>query len=376
MSDDFTTMSLDDEMPWRPNFPDDVPTFYDDIGWGFTAETDDLDVLIGNFIYNLMGGPDHPHSQFLCDGWVHNNLIIVSEKSKRGQPIGDNNFHRTGMNAANFYGYDDLEVSRTDDAVVWKLGDAVFTCTPPTWHLGGSQGGVEFDVNFRQLPKNVVWSFGPRESAGAAGVAGGYCYVTGEGTMKMEGRTLELYNIAGVHERLAYSTGLALSSVDRLPDTEPPGFGNALCIHVLEGDVWVWALGSVEEPMVNLTVEGAQVTYMPALDGSKVTYRPFDPWHDTRSGLYMPSRFQMTCESSEGRLDLELNATARGYYPVDLKRGHQAMYWLLCMADGKFTWPDGRVVPIVQQRAQHEIVRITYMHHETLDGPVLNEAAE
>ena len=47
---DVTTMSLDDEMPWRPGFPADVESFYDDIGWSFTAETDDLDVCVGNFI--------------------------------------------------------------------------------------------------------------------------------------------------------------------------------------------------------------------------------------------------------------------------------------------------------------------------------------
>jgi hypothetical protein len=78
----------------------------------------------------------------------------------------------------------------------------------------------------------------------------------------------------------------------------------------------------------------------------------------------------VVCESPEGRLDLELAATARGYYPWDLKRGHQLMYWFLTMANGSFTHPDGRVVPIENRRAQHEIVRNILIHEETLDGPV------
>ena len=37
MTEDAATMELDDELPWRPNFPDDTESFYDDIGWSFTA---------------------------------------------------------------------------------------------------------------------------------------------------------------------------------------------------------------------------------------------------------------------------------------------------------------------------------------------------
>jgi hypothetical protein len=361
-------MSLEDEMPWRPSFPDDVDSFYDDIGWSFTAETDDLDVVVGNFIYNFMGGPTHPKSQFLCDGWVHNNLIIVSEKSRRAEPMRDNHFHRTGMNAADFFGYDQLEVVRAHDSVSWKLGDIVFTCMPPTWHLGGSQGGVDFDVHLRQLDKPVVWSYGTREVAPEQGVGGGYCYVTGEGTITTAGRMFELRNIAGVHERLVITSGMDL--ITDFPKTDPPGFGHAIAVHVLEGEVWVWGLGGVDYPMFFLTVEGEPITYLPAMDGSTITYTPLDPWHDTRSGLYMPSRWQIVCESKAGRLELELRGNARGYYPWDLKRGHQLMYWFLCTANGRFTRPDGRVIPIVNLRAQHEIVRNTLVHDETLAGPV------
>jgi hypothetical protein len=365
-------MSLDDEMPWRPGFPPDTESFYDDVGWGFTAETDDLDVLIGNFMYNFQGGPAHPKSQWLCDGWVNNNLIIVSEKSRRGQPMTDNDFHRTGMNPADFYGYDDLKVDRTDDSVTWRLGDIVYTCTPPTWHLGGSQGGVEFDINFRQLPKPVVWSYGTRQDAVVNGIGGGYCYVTGEGTIRTGGQTLELRNIAGVHERLVFTTGL---DVIAQKGADTTGFGQGIAIHVLEGDVWVWGLGSVDELMFFLTVEGTQLTYIPHQDGSTITYTPLDPQHDRRSGLYMPTRWQVVCESAEGRLDLELTGNARGYYPWDLKRGLQLMYWYLCMANGTFTYPDGRVVRIENQRAQHEIVRNVIVHDESFDGPILTPRA-
>lgn len=273
MDDDVETMSLEDEMPWRPAFPEDVASFYDDIGWSFTAETDDLDVCVGNFIYNFMGGPAHPESQFLCDGWVHNNLIIVSEKSRRGQPMSDNDFHRTGMNPADFYGYDDLSVERSGDSVVWRLGDIVFTCSPPSWHLGGSQGGVEFDIHLRQLPKPVVWSYGTQADAIANGIGGGYCYVTGEGTITTGGRTLELRNIAGVHERLVFTSGLDIIAQKHADTT---GFGQGIAVHVLEGDVWVWGLGSVDELMFFLTVESTPLTYMPHADGSTITYTPLD----------------------------------------------------------------------------------------------------
>jgi hypothetical protein len=370
VTDEVTTMSLDDEMPWRPGFPADTESFYDDIGWSFVAETDELDLCIGNFIYNFQGGPAHPKSQFLCDGWVHNNLIIASPKNRRGEPLTDNNFHRTGMNPADFYGYDELEITRTGDTVTWKLGDIVYTCSPPNWHLGGSAGGVEFDVHLRQLPKPVVWSYGTREQATAQGIGGGYCYIEGEGTIKMGDRVLELRNISGVHERLVFTTGLDLIA-QKGADTDPPGFGQGIAIHVLEGDVWIWGLGSVNELMFFVTVEGTPLTYMPHLDGSTIKYTPLDPWHDHRSGLLMPTRWQVVCDSADGRLELELAATARGYYPWDLKRGYQFMYWYLCMANGSFTYPDGRVVPIENRRGQHEVVRNLIVHQETLDGPIL-----
>jgi hypothetical protein len=367
MTDEVTTMSLDDEMPWRPAFSADTESFYDDIGWSFVAETDDLDVVVGNFIYNFQGGPAHPKSQFLCDGYVHNNLVIVSPKTDRDRPLGNNNFHRTGMNPADFFAYDDLRIERSDNAVIWRLGDIVYTCSPPTWHLGGSAGGVSFDVHLHQLPKPVVWSYGTKQDAIANGIGGGYCYVGGEGTITIGDRVLELRNIAGVHERLVFTTGLDLIAQSSGDST---GFGQGIAIHLLEGDVWVWGLGSVDDLMFFLTVEGEPITYMPSHDGSKVKYTPLDPWHDIRSGLLMPARWLLECESAAGRLELELKATARGYYPWDLKRGYQLMYWYLCMGNGNFTCPDGRKIPIENVRAQHEIVRNVIIHQETLDGPI------
>ena len=133
----------------------------------------------------------------------------------------------------------------------------------------------------------------------------------------------------------------------------------------------MWGLGDATDPMFFLTVEGEEMTFLPGQAGVTVTYTPFDTWHDRRSGLLMPTRWQIVCESPEGRLDLELTATARGYYPWDMKRGYQLMYWFLCNANGSFTCPDGRVVPIENRRAQHEIVRNIIVHEETLGGPVL-----
>jgi hypothetical protein len=365
-------MSLDDEMPWRPAFPDDTQSFYDDIGWSFTAETDDLDIVVGNFIYNFQGGPRNPKSQWLADGYVHNNLIITAPKDQRGQPMPNNNFHRTGMNPASFYDYENLELTRTDDSVTWKLGDIVYTCSPPNWHLGGRAGGVEFDVHLHQLAKPVVWSYGTRDDAPAKGIGGGYAYVGGEGTISIGDRVLELRNIAGVHERLCFTTGIDVIAQSGADTT---GFGQGIAIHLLEGDVWVWGLGSVNDLMFFLTVEGKELTFIPSIDGSKITYTPLDPWHDRRSGLLMPTRWQVECESEEGRLELELSASGRAYYPWDMKRGYQLMYWFLCIANGSFTYPDGRSLPIENRRAQHEIVRNVVVHTETLNGPVLTADA-
>jgi hypothetical protein len=362
-------MSLEDEMPWRPDFPPETESFYDDIGWGFTAETDELDVLVGNFIYNFQGGPRHPKSQWLADGYVINDLVVVAPKAQRGRPMADNNFHRAAMNPANFYAYDELHVTRKDDAVVWRLGDIVYTCSPPTWHLGGRSGQASFDVHFRQQPSPVVWSYGTHEDAPTHGIGGGYCYVEGEGTITVGKQVLEIRNIAGVHERLCFSTGL---DVIAQVGADTTGFGQGIAIHVLEGDVGVWALGSVDDLMFFLTVDGQHINYLPRHDGSVVTYTPLEPWHDRRSGLLMPTRWRVCCESAAGRLDLELAASGRGYYPWDMKRGYQLMYWFLCIANGSFTHPDGQRIPIENRRAQHEIVRNIIVHQETFDGPILN----
>lgn len=365
------TMSLDDEMPWRPLFPEETQSFYDDIGFSFTAETDDYDVMVGNFFYNFQGGPQRPKSQWLPDGWVHNDLIVIAPKSQRGQPLTDNNFHRTTMNPYDFCGYDDLKVTRTADSVVWQLRDAVISCTPPTWHLGGRSGQAVFDVNIHQLPEPVNWSYGTREMSPQTGIGGGYCYIGGQGTITIGEQVLSLRNVAGVHERLVFTTGInVVEGVTR--DT---GFGSGLAVHLLEGDVKVWGLGDINALMFFVTVDGKEMTFLPGQPNARVSYTPLDPWHDKRSGMLMPSRWQLVCESDEGRLDLELNASARGYYPWDLKHGYQMMYWFLCMANGTFSFPDGRRIPIVNQRAQHEIVKVVVAHQETMDGPLVPEIA-
>jgi hypothetical protein len=368
---DLQTMSLDDEMPWRSAFPPEIQSFYDDTGFSFTAETDDYDVMVGNFFYHFQGGPERPLSQWLADGWVHNDLVVIAPKSQRGKPLLDNNFHRTTMNPTDFHKYDDLKLTRTDDRVTWQLGETVFTCTPPNWHIGGRSGEAIFDVSLHQLPDPVVWSYGTREVAGGQGIGGGYCYIGGEGTITLGDQVLLLRNIAGVHERLAFSTGLnVLEGVKR--DT---GFGSGIAIHVLEGDVHIWGLGDINALMFFVTVEGQHLTFLPGEPTAKVTYTPLDQWHDKRSGMLMPSRWSLVCESDEGRLDLELAANARGYYPWDMKHGYQMMYWFLCMANGTFTFPDGRQIPIVNQRAQHEIVKVVVAHQETMSGPIVPEIA-
>jgi hypothetical protein len=365
MAGTIPTMTLDDEMPWRPLFAG-RQDFYDDTGFTFTAEAGAHDIMIGNFIYTFQGGPGRPRSQWLGDGIAHNGLIVILPREQRVRGMFDNPFSRSGMNLPEYHAYDELEVERDARSVIWKLGDIQYTCTPPVWHLGGRQGEAEYDLTFRQLPAPVVWSYGTREDAVRSGMGGGYVYLTCDGTLSVAGRRYSIRNGRGVHERLCFSEKfdpIANVAIDK------NGFGSGFAIHLLDGDVWVWGLGNYDDPMFFLTVEGKELQFVPSRDGSKVRYQPLDPWHDPRSGLYLPSRWRIELESAEGRLELDAFGNGRAYYPWEFKRGYQIMYWHLGHANGTFTWPDGRTVPIRDQLIQHEIVKNIIVHQETMAGP-------
>ncbi len=379
MSSTPVTMTLDDEMPWHPHFQgrDD---FYDDIGFTLTAETEDHDIMVGNFLYHFQGGKEFPKSQWLGNGLVNNNLVIISPKSQRGKGMVDNNFARNGMNLNDYFDLDDLEVIRTDDSVTYKFLDMEYYCSPPYWRMSGRSGTVEYDLHYRQQGTSVAWPFGTREDAINNGMGGGYVYLTCEGTIKVDGQLYPIKNGRGVHERLVSSQVL-----DQVPGAaaDTTGFGSAFAMHILDGDVWVWALGMQSWPMVYVTVEGKEIEFMagagmePSEDSAvKVSYTPSEPWHDPRSGMYMPSRWTLECESEDGKFVLDARAVSRVYYPWEMKRGYQMMYWHLGVANGSFTCPDGRVIPIKDQLFQHEIVKVMINHNETLQGPDLSPSFE
>lgn len=358
------TMTLDDEMPWRPMFAgrDD---FYDDCGFAFVAEAGEWDIMVGNFMYFFQGGKAHPKSQWLGDGIVINNLVIITPRSARGKGMTDNNFSRNGMNQSDFFDYDELEVSRTDDCVTWSMGGMTYELSPYLWRMHGKTGECEYDVHFTQMDADVVWSYGTREDAVKTGLGGGYVYVDVTGTMTVGGKTYPIDKGTGVHERLVWSQGMDMVSIAGNDD----GYGTGFAINMLGGDCQVWGLGVPWDPMFFLTVEGKQIEYLPGQEGKTRNYEKLDFWHDPRSGMVFPSRWRVTLESGEGKLDLELSAMGRAYYPWELKKGYQMMYWHLAVGNGKFTWPDGRVVEIKDELVQHEIVKLMMVHTETMAGP-------
>jgi hypothetical protein len=311
MAQTVATMTLDDEMPWRPLFPD-RQDFYDDTGFTFTAEAGPHDIPIGNFIYTFQGGPGRPRSQWLGDGIAHNGLIVILPRENRGRGMSDNPFSRS-----------------------------------------------------RQLPAPVVWSYGTREDAVRTGVRR---LRLRDLRRRALGRRPTLLDPQ--RPRRARAT-LLLPEVrsDRQRGHRQGRLRLRFAIHLLDGDVWVWGLGNCDDPMFFLTVEGRQLEFVPSRDGSRVRYQPLDPWHDPRSGLYLPSRWRIELESAEGRLELDAFGNGRAYYPWEFKRGYQIMYWHLGHANGTFTWPDGRTVPIRDQLIQHEIVKNIIVHQETLAGP-------
>jgi hypothetical protein len=86
----------------------------------------------------------------------------------------------------------------------------------------------------------------------------------------------------------------------------------------------------------------------------------------------MPSRWTIRCNSGQGELVLDVRALGRAYYPWDYKKGIQVLYWNLCLCSGTFTFPDGRIVPIRDRLANHEIIKVIMVHDERMTGPWLD----
>jgi hypothetical protein len=374
MTTEISTFTLDDEMPQRGRFHG-REDYFDDISFLILAESEGYDIMMWDIMYIFQGGPSRPRSQWLGDGVANVALQVIIPQERRHKGMYNNNFHRMGMSIPQYYRHEDLKVVRENNRVMWSVGDIHYICRPPVWELKGKHGEAEYDLTFHQLPSSsVAWVLGTFEEAEKTRMGAGYCYVSCQGTLKVAGQTYPIKDGLGVHERIAYSEcrvfDLAVG-----PAMQDTGQGGGIAIMCFTPDIQVWIYATDPDAATAfLNVKGKEITYLPKSGKGTTSYVITERWFDPRTWLYIPSRFHITCASSEGVLDLDFQGEGRCVYPWELKRGYDLLVWVLATANGAFYYPDGRKITIKDALAYQETIKNIIVHNETMAGPDLRRS--
>lgn len=346
-----TAITADHDLLHCAKFP--KSDIWEEISWTVVGESGDDDIVLWLSTFYIQGyGKDvwlAPNQR----GVEEETLFIPTPRSQRNKGMIDNDFARLVMNPAKRRPASDLIVEKIgDNHVQWRIGNRVYSMTPPVWTVKGEHASVDLDLTFTQH-KQPFWEWGDFEGA-AERDRGGYdvfCRVSG--TIKAGGKTYVLKDAIGMKERI--TVGASSDPIKTLPAPR----------HMY----WLWTLADdalvfLFEPGVpgvslGSVVDGDEhLHFKPAHRQGNARFTELETWADPRSGLAMPCRWHLSMASSEAVVDLDIRAHGRGWLLWVLRNGVRLNHFAVCTANGTLTRTNGRVVKFEDQLMQVNWLRL------------------
>ncbi|MBI4578396.1 MAG: hypothetical protein HY718_01745 [Planctomycetes bacterium] len=247
----------------------------------------------------------------------------------------DNDFIATGSNLRD-HQPDTLQIREEADRVTWSIKGRDFTGEPPIWRLSGSHAGVTTQLTYKALGP-ALWCWGPFARLSAGGRAGYEQLCTVEGTVQVDGKTYEIKNGYGVHERHeAAWTDTGDYMVDDI-------MGRGLYWQFgFSPEFSYYALTRERHPNFGYAVIDGEV--YASTDPKKVQTEDVAFWDDPRTGFHVPYKWHTWMQTDDGIMDVHYTAYARACNVWVRPKGYCIYYWFLCRGSGSFRFADGRVV--------------------------------
>lgn len=338
-----TNVTLEDQLSFKDQLPPGMP-YLENNGFLIMGETEEgEEVSIVSCIMRVGGSKDDIWQ--VEDAFKGQTTFLVSSKDHSGG-IQDNDFIGNRTWATD--NWQPAEITKTDDAVIWKLGNRQHICRPPYWEIKGEHMGIEFDLLLTGIG-NAAFHKGPYENLKANNIAGFEHPLCAEGTIKAEGKTytLEKDKSFGCQEKFTQ-----------------PAFDLA---KILNGETYYWVWWANERvrifiyyyPQMNktyshVTVDGEDVQFMEG-GQSDIKMDELEYWIDPKTRLRVPVKWRFQMNSAAGAIDMEINAATRTYYSYLTQSGATMHYGLHSHSEGELKLTGGESIALKDMR--------TYVEH-------------
>ena len=130
--------------------------------------------------------------------------------------------------------------------------------------------------------------------------------------------------------------------------------------------VWYFRYPGPGLELAFVRVDGEEIAYRT----DQITYTVVDHWSDRRSGLSLPSKWNLVLASDRGTLVLDISAHGRAFFPWVQVLGVRLEIWMLCSARGKFHHPNGNVTVIDEQLMCVNPLQFLTYAEESLSGNI------
>jgi hypothetical protein len=307
------------------------------------AETEEgEEISLVSCIFRVGGGKNGPWQ--VEDKFVGQTTFLVSPKDHTG------GMHNNEFIGNRTWATDDWttgQVIQDKDSVTWKLGNKKIVCRPPYWELKGEHMGIEFDLLLTGIG-DAAYHKGKYVDFATNGLAGYEQPLAVEGTITAQGKTYNLIKEKsfGCQEKFTQ-----------------PAWDLA---KVLTGETyyWVWwanenvrifiySYPSVGKSYSFVTVDGKEVNF--SENGkSNIKMEELEFWVDPKTRMRVPIKWHFNMASANGVIDLDVAAASRTFYGYLSESGATMHYGLHSHSEGKFSFPDGRTIPLKDMRSYVE----------------------
>jgi hypothetical protein len=329
---DVSSIKLRHELPYFEAFPNDVDVWECGPQFGVLSKVDGFDLFFWFSAYILDG---RTPGGYLAERQISLGSIVVMVPQEHRGRMNDNDYIVRGFNPYDYILFDDTDWLETDGSVVLQTSDVKIICTPPHWHLIGTQGDVSFDLQFNAVGPTDFF-MGDFDKLLVDQQWASFSQLTKcQGHLTVRGQRHEIKDGFGCHERSisAFNEQMTIVDVFREPTTWIVG-GNE--------QVQFQSTGLGPTGKAHVVVDGESFSFQ---DG-EVTYEELETWLDPRSLVTIPCKWQVRMKSQEATFEFRAVAIGRSNRMWALRNGYVHDVWMLGCASGAFQFADGRSVAV------------------------------
>lgn len=304
------------------------------------------DIHLWLFIYQQEG------PEVIVDGDLTQTLFLCGKFSDEDKlSIRDQPYVNKGQNIDDYEKPGSIKIEEHADKVIWSNAGRIMECYNDHWKVGGEHAGVKVDLTFRRT-SDAFFHCGQFENlAPDSGLAGYVVHGKFNGTIEHGGRTYEMLESHGIHERIFISKVMPIR-------VEYMGGRGEQWVHGWSDDFsWYMLTADVSDSstaMVNIDGELAVVTGKDKAWTNAVGF-----WLDPKTNQNNPHQWQTYIITDKGRLDATVTAYKRGFYTWIRRRGTLLVHQYLADCEATFTRNDGTVIKS-KQVASFEYMRTLY----------------